>query len=182
MSRPPQLSCMRKLSLSLVSSAGPVQGGRSRRRRIATMVGNALSSSCVVVLSLTTALSAHQRCSRRFPQDAFAQVPTRGRRCSSVQSRVATHIYLAAAMHKKAEPIVLVADKARLIRTVRGHRERAGGEGLRSCSEVTRTRRTSQRKSRRLEERAQVNGAQNVRKSSSARGGRRSSRIRAPDT
>jgi len=75
------------------------------------MVGNTLSLSCVVVLSLTTALSAHQD-QQTLSQDAFAQVP-RGAKVFIGPIEGGYDIYLAAAMHKKEVPIVLVADKAK---------------------------------------------------------------------
>jgi hypothetical protein len=70
-----------------------------------------LPISCAIVLCLTAAVSARQDRSS-LTQDATAQVP-RGAKVFIGPIEGGYDIYLAAAMHKKEVPIVLVTDKAK---------------------------------------------------------------------
>ncbi len=75
------------------------------------MVGKTLSLSCAVALCVTGALAARQD-PQALSQDASAQVP-RGAKVFIGPIEGGYDIYLAAAMHKKEVPVVMVTDKAK---------------------------------------------------------------------
>jgi hypothetical protein len=75
------------------------------------MVGKRLSLSCAVALCLTTAFAARQD-QQALSQDASAKIP-RGAKVFIGSIEGGYDIYLAAAIHKKEVPVVMVTDKAK---------------------------------------------------------------------
>ena len=116
------------------------------------MVGKTLSLSCAVVLCLTTVLVARQD-QQALSQDASAQIP-RGAKVFIGPIEGGYDIYLAAAMHKKEVPVVMVTDKAKADFELSGvtESERAGWAKIVFLGEHEHQR-TSKREAGQLEER-----------------------------
>jgi hypothetical protein len=75
------------------------------------MVGKTLSLSCAVALCVTTALASRQD-QPALSQDASAKIP-RGAKVYIGLIEGGYDIYLAAAIHNKEVPVVMVTDKAK---------------------------------------------------------------------